>query len=164
MPRKNDINQDPKDGDLDQSISLESHYDNKSFSNADILFENLLEDSSYKIFRESISSLSTPETKADKDLKSIKEEPKIEEKAINDKDGNKEFNNNFQNQTYLGKKTNRSKSKSKKSLNKNKKKTEKKINNKIKLQKKRKPSNIFVYINKIKKESKKNNKRYEKNW
>ena len=153
MPRKNDINQDPKDGDLDQSISLESHYDNKSFSNADILFENLLEDSSYKIFRESISSLSTPETKADKDLKSIKEEPKIEEQAINDKDANKEFNNNFQNQTYLGKKTNRSKSKSKKSLNKNKKKAEKKINNKIKLHKIRKPSNIFVNINKIKKES-----------
>jgi len=163
MPRKNDINQDPKDGDLAQSIVLEIQYDNKSFSNADNLVENL-EDSSLKIFRETISSLSTPETKADKDLKSIKEEPKIEEQAINDKDGNKEFNNNFQNQTYLGKKTNRSKSKSKKSLNKNKKKTEKKINNKIKLQKKRKPSNIFVYINKIKKESKKNNKRYEKNW
>ena len=126
MPRKNDINQDPKDGDLAQSISLEIQYDNKSFSNADNLVENL-EDSSHKIFRETISSLSTPETKADKDLKSLKEEPKIEEQAINDKGANKEFNNNFQNQTYLGKKTNRSKSKSKKSLNKNKKKTEKKI-------------------------------------
>ena len=121
MPRKNDINQDPKDGDLAQSIVLEIQYDNKSFSNADNLVENL-EDSSLKIFRETISSLSTPETKADKYLKSLKEEPKIEEQAINDKDGNKEFNNNFQNQTYLGKKTNRSKSKSKKSLNKNKKK------------------------------------------
>ena len=154
MPRKNDINQDPKDGDLAQSILYESQYDNKSFSNADNLVENL-EDSSHKIFRETISSLSTPETKADKDLKSLKEEPKIEEQAINDKDGNKEFNNNFQNQTYLVKKTNRSKSKSKKSLNKNKKKAEKKINNKIKLQKKRKPSNIFVNINKIKKESEK---------
>ena len=107
MPWKNDISQDPKDG--DQSISLERQYDNKSFSNADNLFENLSEDSSHKNFRESISSLSTPETKADKDLKSLKEEPKIEEQAINDKDGNKEFNNNFQNQTYLGKKTNRSK-------------------------------------------------------
>ncbi len=155
MPRKNDISQGPIDGNLYQSIILESHYDNKSFSNADNLIENCFEDSSLNDIRDSISSLSTPETKADKDLKSIKEESRMVKQAINDKNGNKELNNNFQNQTYLGKKTNRSKSKSKKSLNKNKKKSEKKINNKIKLQKKRKPSNIFVNINKIKKESEK---------
>ena len=155
MPRKNDISQGPIDGNLYQSIILESHYDNKSFSNADNLIENCFEDSSLNDIRDSISSLSTPETKADKDLKSIKEESRMVKQAINDKNGNKELNNNFQNQTYLGKKTNRSKSKSKKSLNKNKKKSEKKINNKIKLQKKRKPSNIFEYINKIKKESEK---------
>ena len=153
MPRKNDISQGPIDGNLDQSISLESHYDNKSFSNADNLFKNCFEGSSLNDIRDSISSLSTPETKADKDLKSIKEESRMVKQAINDKNGNKELNNNFQNQTYLGKKTNRSKSKSKKSLNKNKKKAEKKINNKIKLHKIRKPSNIFVNINKIKKES-----------
>ena len=153
MPRKNDISQGPIDGNLYQSISLESHYDNKSFSNADNLFKNCFEGSSLNDIRDSISSLSTPETKADKDLKSIKEESRMVKQAINDKNGNKELNNNFQNQTYLGKKTNRSKSKSKKSLNKNKKKAEKKINNKIKLHKIRKPSNIFVNINKIKKES-----------
>lgn len=153
MPRKNNISQGPIDGNLYQSIILESHYDNKSFSNADNLIKNCFEDSSLNDIRDSISSLSTPETKADKDLKSIKEESRMVKQAINDKNGNKELNNNFQNQTYLGKKTNRSKSKSKKSLNKNKKKSEKKINNKIKLHKIRKPSNIFVNINKIKKES-----------
>ena len=153
MPRKNDISQGPIDGNLYQSILLESRYDNKSFSNADNLIKNCFEDSSLNDIRDSISSLSTPETKADKDLKSIKEESRIVKQAINDKNGNKELNNNYQNQTYLGKKTNRSKSKSKKPLNKNKKKSEKKINNKIKLHKIRKPSNIFVNINKIKKES-----------
>ena len=127
MPRKNDISQGPIDGNLYQSILLESRYDNKSFSNADNLIKNCFEDSSLNDIRDSISSLSTPETKADKDLKSIKEESRIVKQAINDKNGNKELNNNFQNQTYLGKKTNRSKSKSKKSPNKNKKKAEKKI-------------------------------------
>ena len=99
MPRKNDISQGPIDGNLYQSILLESRYDNKSFSNADNLIKNCFEDSSLNDIRDSISSLSTPETKADKDLKSIKEESRMVKQAINDKNGNKELNNNFQNQT-----------------------------------------------------------------
>lgn len=151
MNQKNDNYQGFNDGNFEPLDLLEIKYDYCIFTIDDSMYDNTYEENNHlNDIRKIISSLSKDETKAVQDLRGIKnEESRNVYPEINDNDRNKEFNNNLQKKSCLGKKTKRSKTKRKKTPKKNKKNSDKKINNKIKLPKRNKPSDYLVNGNEI---------------